>query len=55
MQLGKQMLTYQVIAMGLKGFSLTEVLLDNQVDISIVRPDLLRAFWPVNEPVKGFF
>jgi hypothetical protein len=35
--------TYQVNATGLSGFSLTEVLLDNQADISIVRPDLLRG------------
>jgi hypothetical protein len=36
--------TYQVNAIGVKGFKLTEVLLDNQANISIMRPELLRAF-----------
>jgi hypothetical protein len=35
-------LTYQVNAVGLSGFNETEVLLDNQADISIMRPSMLR-------------
>ncbi len=34
---------YQVNATGAKGFSLTEVVLDNHVDISIMRPELLQS------------
>jgi hypothetical protein len=36
--------TYQVNAIGINGFKATEVLLDNQANISIMRPELLRAF-----------
>jgi sugar (pentulose or hexulose) kinase len=34
--------TYQINAVGFSGFRSTEVLLDNQADISIIRPELLR-------------
>ncbi len=44
--------TYQIDSAGRKGFATTEVLLDNQADISIVRPELLRALHPINETVK---
>jgi hypothetical protein len=43
------MRTYQLNAVGLNGFSGTEVLLDNQADISIIRPELLRQLRPVDE------
>jgi hypothetical protein len=43
------MRTYQVNAAGFKGFSPMEVLLDIQAGISIMRPELLRAIWPVEE------
>jgi len=33
--------TYQINAVGFSGFKSTEVLLDNQADISIIRPELL--------------
>jgi hypothetical protein len=36
--------TYQVNAIGAVSFKHTEVLLDNQANISILRPDLLMAF-----------
>jgi hypothetical protein len=57
MQHGKQKAfhttqTYQVNAMDLKGFSPTEVLLDNQANIYIIRLELLRALQPVNQHVK---
>jgi hypothetical protein len=35
--------TYQVNAIGYQGLKSTEVLLDNQADISIIRPDLLQC------------
>jgi hypothetical protein len=44
--------TYQVNAIGYKGFKNTEVLLDNQANISIMKPDLLRAFGKVEEEIK---
>jgi hypothetical protein len=44
--------TYQVDSAGRRGFTMTEVLLDNQADISIVWPELLRAIWPISETVK---
>jgi hypothetical protein len=44
--------TYQVNAMGMSGFSSTEVLLDNQADISIMRPELLRQLRPTNGTVR---
>ena len=37
---GSTFCTYQVNALGVEGFGPTEVLLDNQADISIMRPDL---------------
>jgi hypothetical protein len=43
--------TYQVNAVGLIGFSSTEVLLNNQADISIMRPELLRHLSPLDETV----
>jgi hypothetical protein len=45
------MKTYQVNATGLNRFSGTEVLLDNQADISIMRSELLRQLRPVDETV----
>jgi hypothetical protein len=36
--------TYQVNAIGLKGFKPMKVLFDNQANISIIRPKLLSAF-----------
>ncbi len=44
--------TYQVNATGLSGFSPTEVLLDNQADISIVRPELLRGLRDTEHTVR---
>jgi hypothetical protein len=44
--------TYQVNAVGMSGFSSTEVLLDNQADISIMRPELLRQLRPTNGMVR---
>ena len=44
--------TYQVNAIGYKGFKNTEVLLDNQANTSIMKPDLLRAFGKVEEEIK---
>jgi sugar (pentulose or hexulose) kinase len=41
--------TYQIKVVGLTGFKLTEVLLDNQANISIIRPELL---WQVQENNK---
>ncbi len=38
-------------AIGYSGFRETEVLLDNQADISIMRPGLLRAFKPAEKAV----
>jgi hypothetical protein len=45
------MRTYQVNAVGLNGFSGTAVLLGNQADISIMRPELLPQLRPVDETV----
>jgi Eukaryotic translation initiation factor 3 subunit G len=44
--------TYQVNAIGYSGFSQSEVLLDNQADISVMKPGLLRAFEDLASPVK---
>jgi hypothetical protein len=44
--------TYQVNAVGMNGFLGTEVLLDNQADISIMRPELLRQLRPIDETVR---
>ncbi len=41
--------TYQIKVVGLTGFKLTKVLLDNQANISIIRPELL---WQVQENNK---
>ncbi len=41
----------QVNAIGYSGFCKTEVLLDNQADISIMQPGLLRAFKPAKKKV----
>ncbi len=38
-------------AIGYSGFCETEVLLDSQADISIMRPGLLRAFKPAKKTV----
>jgi hypothetical protein len=42
----------QVNAIGYSGFRETEVLLDNQADISIMKPGLLRAFKPAEKTVR---
>jgi hypothetical protein len=39
---GSTFCTYQINAVGVEGFGPTKVLLDNQANISIMRPDLLR-------------
>ncbi len=44
-------LEQQVNAIGYSGSHETEVLLDNQADISIMRPGLLRAFKPAEKKV----
>jgi hypothetical protein len=44
--------TYQINAVGFSGFKSTEVLLDNQADISIIRPELLRQVQPTSEVVR---
>jgi hypothetical protein len=41
-----------VNAIGFKGFKSTEILLDNQADISIIRPELLWMIRPVRDGVK---
>ncbi len=43
------MRAYQVNAFRFKGFSPVEILLDNQAEISIMRPELLRLLRPVDE------
>jgi hypothetical protein len=45
-------LTYQVNAVGLGSFSETEVLLDNQADISIMRPSMLRELRTLKSSVQ---
>jgi hypothetical protein len=42
----------QVNAIGYSGFCETEVLLDNQADISIMRPGLLHAFNPAEKTIR---
>ncbi len=42
----------QVNAIGYTGLSESEALLDNQADISIIKPSLLRALAPVEKTVK---
>jgi hypothetical protein len=44
--------TYQVNAIGLSGFKSTEVLLDNQANVIIVRPELLSAFEKADAEVR---
>jgi len=44
--------TYQINAVGFSGFKSTEVLLDNQANISIIRPELLRQVQPTSEVVR---
>ena len=44
--------TYQVNAIGLSGFKSTEVLLDNQANVSIMRPELLSAFEKADTEVR---
>jgi hypothetical protein len=44
--------TYQINAVGFSGFKSTEVLLDNQADISIIRPELLQQVQPTSEVVR---
>ncbi len=42
----------QVKAIGYSGFRDTEVLLDNQADISIMQPELLRALKPAEKKIR---
>ncbi len=42
----------QVNAIGYTGLSVTEVLLDNQADISMLKPSILRALAPAEKTVK---
>jgi hypothetical protein len=49
---GNTFATYRVNSIGMKGLGATEVLLDNQANISIMRPELLRMLEPVDRPVK---
>jgi hypothetical protein len=42
----------QVNAIGYSGFCDTEVLLDNQADISIMQPELLRALKPAEKKIR---
>ena len=44
--------TYRINAVGFSVFKSTEVLLDHQANISIVRPELLRQVQPLNEVVR---
>jgi hypothetical protein len=44
--------TYQVNAVSHSRFKPTEVLIDNQVDISIVHPKLLRSIMAAEQEVK---
>jgi sugar (pentulose or hexulose) kinase len=44
--------TYQINAVGFSGFRSKEVLLDNQADISIIRPELLWQVQPTSEVVR---
>ncbi len=44
--------TYQVNAIGLSGFCAMEVLLDNQADISVMRPDMLRELRTLKDSVQ---
>jgi hypothetical protein len=44
--------TYQINAVGFSSFKSTEVLLDNQANISIVWPELLRQLQPTSEVVR---
>jgi hypothetical protein len=45
-------LTYQVNAVGLRGFWEMEVLLDNQADISIMRPSMLHELRTLKSSVQ---
>jgi hypothetical protein len=49
---GNTFAAYRVNSIGVKGLGATEVLLDNQADISIMLPELLRMLEPVKSPVK---
>ncbi len=49
---GNTFATYRVNSIGMKGLGATEVLLDNQADISIMRSELLRMLEPVDNPVQ---
>jgi hypothetical protein len=44
--------TYQINVVGFSGFKSTEVLLDNQADISIIWPELLRQVLATSEVVR---
>jgi hypothetical protein len=44
--------TYQINAGSFSGFRSTEILLDNQADISIIQPELLRQVQPTSEVVR---
>ena len=43
---------YHFIAIGAEGFKFTKVLLDNQANISIMRPELLSAFEKADSEVR---
>jgi hypothetical protein len=49
---GSTFCTYQVNAAGVEGFGPTKVLLDNQADISIMKPDLLRMLEQAEKPIR---
>jgi hypothetical protein len=49
---GSTFCTYQVNVVGVERFGLTKVLLDNQADISIMKPNLLRMIEPAEKPIK---
>jgi hypothetical protein len=45
-------MTHQINAIGIGGFKPTEVLLDNQANVSIIRPELLSAFEKTENGIK---
>jgi hypothetical protein len=49
---GSTFCTYQVNTVGVEGFGPTKVLLDNQADISIMKPDLLRMLEVTEKPIR---
>jgi hypothetical protein len=47
---GNTFCTYQVNTIGINGFSPTEVLLDNQTDVSVMKPE--RMVKPAEKPIR---